>query len=128
MYLKFSQSSTIFNSISNESTIDQDENTGSDIWNTSASVLSNGDNQVSCVGNLSEDLSTEFLQPSSSHGIRSNTVSIAMEIYKKLCQDSIDLIKANRTINKLNDMLRKKDAVIEKLKEERLNPSLSPVS
>lgn len=63
-----------------------------------------------------------------SDNVTSNTVSISMELYKKLVQTSMDLIKANRTIEKLNELIRMKDAVIEKLKVGEQNAHLTPVS
>lgn len=41
--------------------------------------------------------------------------SISMEEYRKLCQGTIDLIKANQTISKLNLSIQKKNAIIENL-------------
>lgn len=117
---------TISNRASNESTIHQDENENLNFCN-SATFSSNGNNSASCADGLSEELSTEHLRPVS-NVITSNTVSISINEYKRLCQASIDLIRANRTIDKLNDKLRKKDNDIQKLKEEKLHSSLSPVS
>lgn len=114
------------NRASNESTIHLDENTNLNFCD-SAIVSSNGNNSASCADDLSEELSTGDLRPVS-NVTTSNTVSISISVYEKLCKASIDLIRANRTIVKLNDQLRKKDDDIQKLKEQKLHPSLSPVS
>lgn len=62
----------------------------------------------------------------------SNIKSIPMEEYSRLCQASIELIIANRTINKLNIKIQKKNDIIETLKANLLQraekPHLSPVS
>lgn len=113
------------NRASNESTIHLDENTNLNFCD-SAIVSSNGNNSASCADDLSE-LSTVHLRPVP-NVTTSNTVSIPINEYKRLCQASIDLIRANRTIDKLNEKLRKKHDEIQKLKEEKLHPSLSPVS
>lgn len=123
-------SSKIFNSISNDGTIDTthlcDDLACSDAWHTSASILNNENDCAYYVNNnLSED-SMELVQTNIHEG--SDSVSISMEVYKKLCQASVDLLKANKTIDKLNGVIRKKDAEIEKLKEEILNPCITPVS
>lgn len=61
-----------------------------------------------------------------------NMKSVSMEEYRKLCQATIDLIKANQTINKLNILIQKKNAIIDDLKiqlETRTESThLSPVS
>lgn len=44
-----------------------------------------------------------------------NMKTISNEEYRKLCQGTIDLIKANKTINKLNILIQKKDAMIDNL-------------
>lgn len=61
-----------------------------------------------------------------------NMKSISLEEYSRLCQASIELIKANRTINKLNITIQKKNDIIEnlnaKLAKRTEYPHLSPVS
>lgn len=55
-----------------------------------------------------------------------------MNQYRKLCNDSIELIQANKQIEKLNAMIKKKEEKIEmlneKLKQKKENSKLSPVS
>lgn len=57
---------------------------------------------------------------------------ISLEEYSRLCQVSIELMKANQTINKLNITIQKKNDIIETLKAKLAkrteNPHLSPVS
>lgn len=91
-------------------------------------ILSDEISSVSGVDNLSEDPSLEILQPKALHDVTCSTVSIPMEVYKRLCQDSIDLIRAKRTVDKLTDMLQKKEAKINELKVQKLKAHLSPVS
>lgn len=61
-----------------------------------------------------------------------NMKSISLEEYSRLCQASIELMKANQTINKLNITIQKKNDIIEtlnaKLAKRTENPHLSPVS
>lgn len=44
---------------------------------------------------------------------------ISMEEYRKLCKCSLELSKAEKTIDKLNAKLQKKDAIIANLKEKQ---------
>lgn len=55
-------------------------------------------------------------------------VQISMEEYKKLCNSSVELYKAKKTIEKLTASNQKKDALIEKLSERHKFKHLSPVS
>lgn len=57
-------------------------------------------------------------------------ISIPREEYRRLCQATIDLLKANKTIGRLNLQLAKKDAIIAKLQDtkEKSSSHLSPVS
>lgn len=58
--------------------------------------------------------------------------SISPEEYRRLCNATIDLLKANKNIDKLNKIIQKKDAMIQALKTKlnarEENIHLSPVS
>lgn len=58
--------------------------------------------------------------------------TIPIEEYRRLVQASVQLCKANETIDKLNVLLQKKDKMIENLKAKLMThteaPHLSPVS
>lgn len=52
-----------------------------------------------------------------------------MEVYKRLVTASVDVLKANEFIQKLNNTIKKKDAEIEHLKQASSNMDhLTPVS
>lgn len=61
-----------------------------------------------------------------------DTRTISVNEYRRLLQISIELAKANKTIDKLNILLEKKDNMIanlkKKLMERTSNPHLSSVS
>lgn len=57
-----------------------------------------------------------------------DSISISTLVYQKLCQASVDLIRANKTVDKLNEAIRKKDFMIEKLKAEMLKRTPTDVS
>lgn len=59
--------------------------------------------------------------------VTNNLISIPKELYRKLCQESVDLIKANRTIDKLKEIIKNRDTTIEKLKTKKLYTHLTPV-
>lgn len=63
-----------------------------------------------------ENPATASFQPDST----CNTISIPEEEYRKLCQATIDLIKAERMIEKLNDVIAKKE--IKEVKKSNLSP------
>lgn len=58
--------------------------------------------------------------------------AIPIEEYRRLVQASVELCKADKTIDKLNIVLQKKDKIIENLKAKLVThteaPHLSPVS
>lgn len=58
----------------------------------------------------------------------SNMKSITTEEYRKLLNCSIELYKAERTIDKLNAEIEKKNAYIQKLKDKPTQAHLSSVS
>lgn len=51
-----------------------------------------------------------------------------MDEYKKLCDDSVELYRAKKTIDKLSASIEKKDRIIEKMEKEVKFEDLSPVS
>lgn len=90
-----------------------------------ANILSDENSSVSGVdNNLSEDTSLDILQPKALNDVTNNSISIPMAVYRKLCQDSIDLLRSKKTINKLTNMVQKKDAEIKKFKERKAHLSL----
>lgn len=57
-----------------------------------------------------------------------NSVSISMDAYKRLTENSIDLLKANKIFEKLNQTISKKDEEINKIKNINRNSNMDHLS
>lgn len=51
-----------------------------------------------------------------------------MEIYRRLIKDSIDLVKANEILEKLNRKISERDAELQKIKTENSNSKMDHLS
>lgn len=76
-------------------------------------------------GDISGDHdSSASFQSNHPHDNTSSTISISMEIYRRLIQNSVDLVKANETIKKLNRKISKRDTELQKMKAEKSNSEI----
>lgn len=62
------------------------------------------------------------------HNETAETITISLDTYKKLIDDSILLLKANKTIDKLNQAISKKDEELKNGKQSSEMEHLSPVN
>lgn len=75
-------------------------------------------NDISSDRDISCSIDSESSFESSSIVIDTSTVTISNEVYQRLLKASTDVYKANDTIEKLKDTIRKKDAKIEEIQKE----------